>query len=158
VDRFTRGATIEGIRQNAKVTPTRVEFAVMDTVNRAMSAEDRYRAAAGAVFGRLRQERGWSFRDFGEKVGAAHTTLYAVERGETTPGIDLLDRVATVFGLNLIALLALIIDELAESGPEERDSLPHLVVSFSRLKGPQRAEALRYIEYLQYRDDGVRTD
>lgn len=130
----------------------------MKTTDRARSAEDRYRAATGAVFRQLRQKRGWSFRDFGEEVGAAHTTLYSVERGETTPGIDLLDRVATAFGLDLIALLSLIIDELNELDSNASESLPQLVFAFSRLSAQQRAEALRFTEYLQYRDGESRTD
>ena len=122
------------------------------TIERAMTAEDRYRAAAGAVFRRLREGRGWSLRDFGEHAGAAHTSLYAVERGETTPGIDVLDRVASAFGMDLTAMLALIIDQLDEQRVSGGASLPELVVAFSRLDPQQRSETLTYIDYLRYRD------
>lgn len=124
---------------------------MMDT-ERAMTAEDRYRTAAGAVFRRLREQRGWSLRDFGEHAGAAHTSLYAVERGETTPGIDVLDRVAVAFGVDLTALLSLIIDQLDHQRDSAGGSLPELVLAFSRLNSQQRGEALTFIEYLQHRD------
>lgn len=117
-----------------------------------MTAEDRYRAAAGTVFRRLREQRHWSLRDFGEQAGAAHTSLYAVERGETTPGIDVLDRVAAAFDLDLAALLALIIDQLGSENELAGAALPELIVVFSRLDQRQRAEALTFIEYLRYRD------
>lgn len=133
--------------------PTSVEFAVGET-RQAMTAEDRYRAAAGVVFKRLREGRGWSLRDFGEHAGAAHTSLYAVERGETTPGIDVLDRVAAAFDMNLAALMSLIIDELDGAGESAVGSLPRLVVAFSRLTSRQRAEALTFIEFVRYRDGG----
>ncbi len=120
--------------------------------DRAMTAEDRYRAAAGVVFRRLREQRGWSLRDFGEQAGAAHTSLYAVERGETTPGIDVLDRVAAAFGMDLAALLSLIIDQLDGHRESSETSLPELVVAFARLDRKQRAEALTFIKYLRYRD------
>jgi transcriptional regulator with XRE-family HTH domain len=128
-----------------------VEFANVETKS-AMTAEDRYRAAAGAVFRRLREGRGWSLRDFGEQAGAAHTSLYAVERGETTPGIDVLDRVAAAFDMDLAALLSLIIDQLDGQRASSGASLPELVVAFSRLDHQQRSEALIFIDYLRYRD------
>lgn len=118
----------------------------------AMNAEDRYRAAAGAVFKHLREGRGWSLRDFGEHVGAAHTSLYAVERGETTPGIDVLDRVATAFGMDLEALLALIIDQLDDGRETSGESLSDLVLAFRRLTSRQRSDALTYMAFLRYRD------
>ena len=125
---------------------------------RATTAEVRYRAAAGAVFRRLREERHWSLRDFGERVHAAHTTLYAVERGETTPGIDVLDRVAAAVELDLSALLSLIIDQLQNQQDRSGDTLPELVLALARLTDQQRAEAIRFIEFLSYRDSSVRTD
>lgn len=134
-----------------KDAPARVEFAVVET-GQAMSAEDRYRAAAGAVFKHLRESRGWSLRDFGEHVGAAHTSLYAVERGETTPGIDVLDRVAAAFDMDLAALLSLIIDSLDDGRESSGKSLADLVVAFRRLNGRQRSDALTYMAFLRYRE------
>lgn len=125
---------------------------------RTSSAEDRYRIAAGAVFETLRKQQGWSLREFGERVGAAHTSLYAVEKGETTPGIDVLDRVASAFGMDLQALLALIIDRLNDLQPAKEDSLPKLILAFARLPAEQRKEALQYIDYLEYRSRERRTD
>lgn len=137
---------------------TRVEFSIVETTANSRNAEGRYRIAAGAVFRALRNKQGWSLREFGERVGAAHTTLYAVERGETTPGIDVLDRVAAAFGMDLRSLLALIIDQLHEQDGNSQDSLADLIFGLSRLSADQRAEALRYIEYLQYRTTNQRTD
>jgi transcriptional regulator with XRE-family HTH domain len=130
----------------------------MASSERSQSAEDRYRQAAGVVFRALRSKQGWSLRDFGERVGAAHTTLYAVERGETTPGIDVLDRVAAAFGMDLSALLSMIVDELHEQSGGQPDSLPGLVFAFSRLTPEQRREALQFVDYLQYRSGNPRTD
>jgi transcriptional regulator with XRE-family HTH domain len=135
-----------------------VEFSTVETAEPTISAEDRYRIAAGAVFQTLRNQQGWSLREFGERVGAAHTSLYAVERGETTPGIDVLDRVARAFGMDLQALLALIIDRLNDLQPAEQDSLPELIVAFARLPAAQRKEAKKYIDYLEYRSKESRTD
>src|SRR5205823_6307401 len=84
------------------------------------SAEDWYRTAAGVVLRRLRERRGWSFRDFGEQVNAAHTTLYAIERGDATPGIEVLERIAEACALSLPALLALIVDEMRAARTHER--------------------------------------
>ena len=66
------------------------------------SPEANYRAAAGEVFRRLRTERNWSYREFGERVCVAHTSLYTVERHETTPAIDTLASVAAACDLTLI--------------------------------------------------------
>ena len=130
----------------------------MEMAERNSSPEDRYRIAAGAVFETLRKQQGWSLREFGERVGAAHTSLYAVEKGETTPGIDVLNRVASAFGMDLQALLALIIDRLNDLQPAKEDSLPELILAFARLPAKQRKEALQYIDYLEYRSRERRTD
>jgi len=135
-----------------------VEFSTVESAEPTISVEDRYRIAAGAVFQTLRNQQGWSLREFGVRVGAAHTSLYAVERGETTPGIDVLDRVARAFGMDLQALLAMIIDRLNDLQPAENDSLPELIVAFARLPAELRKKALQYIDYLEYRSRETRTD
>jgi transcriptional regulator with XRE-family HTH domain len=123
------------------------------------SAEDWYRAAAGMVLRRLREAHGWSYREFGEKAGAAHTTLYVVERGEATPGIDLLERVAEAGGLTLTALLTLIVDEMhaarllaSVSGGAAGVPLADVVEAAADLTPSQRAELLAFIDYLRFRD------
>lgn len=111
--------------------------------------EERYRRAAGAVFSRLRAGQGWSLREFAERVGdVAHTSLYAVERGESTPSFDVLGRVAATFGLDLTAMLLLIIDEL---DPEPSD-LGRLLREFRELNPEQQSELLTFIEFIRYRD------
>lgn len=113
------------------------------------SPEATYRAAAGAVFHRLRSERSWSFRDFGDRVGVAHTSLYAVERRETTPAVDTLAAVAAACDLTLPALLTLIIDEMTGAGDA---SAAAILQSTASLSNDQRAEVLRFVEWVRFRD------
>lgn len=77
------------------------------------SYEAQYRQATGKVIGRLRAERGWSYREFAERVGTSHTNLYAAERGEATPGLDVLGHIAQVAGLDLAGLLMLVVAEMS---------------------------------------------
>ena len=113
------------------------------------SPEAAYRAAAGEVFHRLRTERNWSFRDFGERVGVAHTSLYAVERCETTPAIDTLAAVAAACDLTLPALLTLIIDAMTGAGDASAAAVLQAAAS---LRDDQRAEVLRFVEWVRWRD------
>ena len=113
------------------------------------SPEATYRAAAGEVFHRLRTERNWSFRDFGERVGVAHTSLYAVERRETTPAIDTLAAVAAACDLTLPALLTLIIDQMTGTGVS---SAAAILQASAPLNDAQRAEVLRFVEWVKFRD------
>ena len=113
------------------------------------SPEAAYRAAAGAVFHRLRTEREWSYRDFGERVGVAHTSLYAVERRETTPAIETLAAVATACELTLPALLTLIIDAMTETGDS---SAAAILQASASLNDDQRREVLRFVEWVRFRE------
>ncbi|CAN5778719.1 hypothetical protein BH23CHL2_BH23CHL2_05080 [soil metagenome] len=113
--------------------------------------EDRYRQAAGTVFARLRAEQNWSLREFAERVGdVAHTSLYAIERGESTPSIDVLGRVAACFGMDLSSILLLIIDNL---DPEPAD-LAGFFSTYRRLSPEQRAEIATFIAFVEFRDAG----
>ena len=114
----------------------------------AVGYEDHYRQAVGRVFGRLRAERGWSLRDFAERAGTAHTSIYAVERGEATPGIDVLGRVAATVGLDLTGILLLIVEEL----DLEPGGLSETLKAFQALTPAQQREVQRFIEFVQYRD------
>ncbi|MEX2315441.1 MAG: helix-turn-helix transcriptional regulator [Thermomicrobiales bacterium] len=113
------------------------------------SPEAAYRAATGEVFHRLRTEREWSFRDFGERVGVAHTSLYAVERLETTPAIETLAAVAAACELTLPALLTLIIDTMSDAGDT---SAAAILQASASLNNDQRAEVLRFVEWVRFRD------
>lgn len=117
-------------------------------------AEARFRDAAGAVFRRLRAEHGWSLREFGERVGIAHTSLYAVERNDAIPSIATLARVAEACDLTLPAMLSLITDELVRDHPaSSRDaSLASVVEAAARLTDAQRRELAGFADYLRYRD------
>jgi transcriptional regulator with XRE-family HTH domain len=115
------------------------------------SPEANYRAAAGEVFRRLRTERNWSYREFGERVGVAHTSLYTVERHETTPAIDTLASVAAACDLTLPALLTLIVDQM--SGTTD-SSVASLLQAAASLDDAQRGEVLRFIEWMRFRDKG----
>lgn len=112
--------------------------------------ENRYRQATGRVFARLRAGQGWSLREFAERVGdVAHTSLYAVEKGESTPSIDVLGRVAAAFGLDLTGIMLLIIDEL----DPEPASLSVLLRKFQTLSVGQQLEVTTFIDFIEYRDD-----
>jgi transcriptional regulator with XRE-family HTH domain len=110
--------------------------------------EDEYRAAVGAVLSRLRAERGWSLRDFGKRVDTAHTSLYAAERGELTPGVDVLGRVAAACGLSLPELLLMVVVQMAPPG----ESLAAVLGASLKLSPKQRKETLGFIDYLNHRD------
>jgi transcriptional regulator with XRE-family HTH domain len=111
--------------------------------------ESDYRRAAGAVFRRLREERGWSLRAFGEQTHTSHTTLFAVEQGRATPGIEVLGRVAEAMELDLPTLLLLIVDELSFAP----GSLADLMARINTLSAEQRAELDTYIQFVRFRDE-----
>jgi transcriptional regulator with XRE-family HTH domain len=116
----------------------------------AQDAVAAYRAAVAAVLRQLRTARGWSYREFGERVGVAHTSLYAVERLETTPAVETLAGVAAACDLALPALLALIVDALQ---PGERNAtLAGVLTAAAPLSDAQRAELLGFIAYLRFRE------
>ena len=111
--------------------------------------EDRYRKAVGEVFARLRNDQRWSLREFAERVGGvAHTSLYAVERGESTPSIDVLGRVAACFGMDLSDILLLIIDRL----DPEPAGLSSLFNRYRAMTPERRAEIEKFIAFLEFRD------
>lgn len=118
------------------------------------AAEARFKSAAGAVFRQLRSDHGWSLREFAERVGIAHTSLYAVERNETVPSIGTLASVAAACDLTLPAMLSLIIDELVRDHPTSmRDaSLATLIENAADLTDAQRRELAGFADYLRYRD------
>lgn len=116
------------------------------------TAEDWYRAACGVVVKRLREGRAWSYREFAEHAGAAHTSLYEIERGNNTPGIDVLARVAAACDLTLPALLALIVDELRAAHASDPASLSAVTEAAADLTDAQRAEAARFMTWLRVRD------
>ncbi|MCO5177827.1 MAG: helix-turn-helix domain-containing protein [Thermomicrobiales bacterium] len=117
-------------------------------------AEARFKAAAGAVFRQLRSDHGWSLREFAERVGIAHTSLYAVERNETVPSIGTLASVAAACDLTLPAMLSLIIDALLRDHPTSmRDaSLAALMENAADLTDAQRRELAGFADFLRYRD------
>lgn len=116
------------------------------------SPEDLYRGAVGAIFRRIRTDHNWSLREFGERVGVAHTSLYAVERRDNTPGIDTLGRVAASIDLSLPAMLALVNEELIGDTASEPGSLASVIEAATGLTDQQRRELLSFVDYLRYRD------
>jgi len=54
----------------------------------------------------LRQERGWSLDELGERSGISRATLSRLERGETSPTASLLGRLCTAFGRTMSRLLS----------------------------------------------------
>lgn len=123
-----------------------------NAIDTATNAEELYRQAAGAVLRRLRDERDWSLRQFAEHVGVAHTSLHAVERGETTPTMDTLARVAASRGLSFPAILALILHEIGASQHPSPSALSTLLESAASLDDRQLSEVVGFVEYLKFRD------
>lgn len=117
-----------------------------------LGAEARYRAACGAVIGHLRAARGWSLREFAREVGTAHTTLYAIERGDAIPGIDILDRIASACGLDLPTVLRLIADQLVAGAHSTEPTLLDVLAAVQDLSPSQRRELLTFVAFLRYRD------
>jgi transcriptional regulator with XRE-family HTH domain len=117
------------------------------------AAEEQYRAAAGVVFRRLRGDA--SLREFADRVGVAHTSVYAVERGEASPSIDTLVRVAQTAQLSLAAMLALIVDELSATAPD--GTLSGVLAAVAGLSEEQRAEVMRFAEWLRWRDERLQS-
>jgi transcriptional regulator with XRE-family HTH domain len=123
-----------------------------DAMNTDANAEELYRQAAGAVLRRLRDEQGWSLRQFAEHVGVAHTSLHAVERGETTPTMDTLARVAASRGLGFPAILALILDEIIARELPGQSPLSALMETAASLSNAQLQELIGFVDYLKFRD------
>jgi transcriptional regulator with XRE-family HTH domain len=117
-------------------------------------SEQQFRVATSAVLRRVRSDNGWSFREFGERVGVAHTSLYAAERAEATSSIDTLGRIARAVGLTFPALLALILDELTHD--DGGVSLASVTEAAGTLTDRQRAELLAYADFLRFRDTARR--
>ena len=112
--------------------------------------ENRYRKATGTVVATFRERNGWSLREFASHVGdVSHTSLYAIERGESTPSIDVLGRIAATFGMDLSAMLLLIIDGLDPEPAGLSDLLSH----FRRLTVDQRDEVAMFMQFIGYRDE-----
>lgn len=114
--------------------------------------EARYRAAAGAVVRRLRTDAGGSLREFAEQVGVAHTSLHAVERGDTTPTVDTLARIGESRGLELPAMLALIVDAIDDEPAGDEGSLSRLLSAAAALTAEQVNEVLGFIDFITFRD------
>lgn len=49
----------------------------------------------------LRRDRGWSQPDLAAKVGAHHTMIGRYERGEMTPAVDVVVKLADAFGVTI---------------------------------------------------------
>jgi Predicted transcriptional regulators len=54
----------------------------------------------------LRQERNWTLKDASEATGVSASTLSKIERGDLSPTITTLQKIANGFGLDVIQLLA----------------------------------------------------
>lgn len=117
----------------------------MTAVSKRPGYEEQYRRAAGQVIGRLRAERGWSYREFAENAGTSHTNLYAAERGEATPGLDVLGRIAAAFGMDLVELLLLIIAEMS-GGPRAS-----LLAASARMSGQDLQFLADFADFLVQR-------
>lgn len=59
----------------------------------------------GQAVRRLRRERRWSIEHLAERAGLSYQYVCAVETGKSNFSIDVLDRLATGFGLPLPAIV-----------------------------------------------------
>lgn len=57
--------------------------------------------SVGARVRELRRARGLTQRVLADRAGLYHTTISELERGVTVPGIDTLDKIATVLKVHL---------------------------------------------------------
>lgn len=110
--------------------------------------EESYRRAVGRVVKRLRHERGLSLRDFGKEAGTSHTNLYAIERGEATPGIEVLGGIAAAVNQDLPGLLLQIIAEMLDS-PKGFEAAAR---KLAKLSDAQQREVMQFADFLRYRD------
>ncbi len=123
-----------------------------------------FRRAAAVVFRQLRTERGWSYREFGERVGIAHTSLHAVERADQTPSIETLSMLAQASSVSFLDLLSRIISEVhrlaaADAGAgTDVDANRAAMLRFDLLQAAQalqpeqQEELARYAAWLAWRD------
>lgn len=131
----------------------------------------RFRQAAAVVFRRLRSEGGWSYREFSERVGIAHTSLHAVERADQTPSIETLSLVAQACGVSFLDVLSSITAQVVVEIEAERtspsasaaDAAPaamriDLLRTVLALSTAQQAELLRFASWLTWRDDASGAD
>lgn len=121
-----------------------------------------FRRAAAVVFRQLRTERGWSYREFGERVGIAHTSLHAVERADQTPSIETLSLLAQASSVSFLDLLSRIIAEVhrlaAADASAETDANHAAMLRFELLRAAQtlqpeqQEELTRYAAWIAWRD------
>lgn len=54
----------------------------------------------------LRAKRGWTLSDAAKRTGVAQSTLSKVERGELSPSLNTLQKIANGMGIDLVTLIA----------------------------------------------------
>ena len=61
----------------------------------------RLRREVGREVAAHRERRGWSRPELAAKLGIDRTHVWRIEQGETLPSLDLLDSIASLFGVTL---------------------------------------------------------
>ena len=75
---------------------------------------------------RLRKEHGWSQSDLGERAGVHITHLSRLENGKSQPSVEMLHKLAKVFGVSMDYLMDEEADELAPVSIKDKTLAKHI--------------------------------
>lgn len=107
---------------------------------------------------RLRRERGLTQAELAARLGISKSAVSMYERGNREPELDLLEKMADVFGVSVNALLGRAEDELVNADPalteylEQLRDRPELRMLFSLTKSATKEDveaAVKIIEALR---------
>lgn len=107
---------------------------------------------------RLRRERGLTQAELAARLGISKSAVSMYERGNREPELDLLEKMADVFGVSVNALLGRAEDELVNADPalteylEQLRDRPELRMLFSLTKNATKEDveaAVKIIEALR---------
>ena len=115
-------------------------------------------SAFSETLSRLRRERGLTQAELGARLGISKSAVSMYECGNREPELDLLEKMADVFGVSVNALLGRAEDELVNADPELTEYLeqlrdrPELRMLFSLTKNATKEDveaAVKIIEALR---------
>ena len=115
-------------------------------------------SAFSDTLARLRRERGLTQAELAARLGISKSAVSMYERGNREPELDLLEKMADVFGVSVNALLGRAEDELVNADPalteylEQLRDRPELRMLFSLTKNATKEDveaAVKIIEALR---------
>lgn len=110
------------------------------------------------MLARLRRERGMTQAELAQRLGVSKSSISMYERGNREPELDLLERMADLFGVSVNAMLGRSEPELVNSDPalteylEQLRDRPELRMLFSVTKNATKKDveaAVKIIEALR---------